>query len=126
MHEVYIFSWKAPKKVPKSLLLFPNSPKLIVINIQDLSEEDKWNKLITESIDNERYILVEEKKVYGNMLKIFAHKELKKDITFVEHGKIKFKSYYNAVLSNKCANFIRFYLNSTRLVFIGCQLEYGK
>lgn len=60
------------------------------------------------------------------MLKIFAHKELKNYISFVEHGKLKFKSYYNTVLSNKCANFIRFNLFNTKLVFIGCQLEKGQ
>jgi hypothetical protein len=58
MCEVYIFSWKAPKKVPKSLLLFPNTPKLIVVSIQDMGEEDKWNQIITEAVDKDRYMVV--------------------------------------------------------------------
>ncbi len=37
MCEVYIFTWKAPKKAAKYLPLFPNTPKIIAINIQDLS-----------------------------------------------------------------------------------------
>lgn len=123
---MYIFSWKAPKKPPKSLFPFPNTPKLIVVGIQDLSEEEKWNKLIGEAVDRERYILVEEKKTNGNMLKVFAARELRADITLVEHGRLKFSSYYNAVLSNKCANFIRFSLASTRLLFVSCQLEKGQ
>jgi hypothetical protein len=73
-HEVYIFTWKAPKKPPKALPLFPNSAKLIVVAIQDLSEEEKWSRLILEAVDRERYLLVEEKKAYGNMLKVFALK----------------------------------------------------
>jgi len=56
------------------------------------------------------------------MLKVFAHKDLNKDISFVEHGKIKFRSYYNTVISNKCATFIRFNVNTTKIVMIGCQL----
>lgn len=56
------------------------------------------------------------------MVKIFAARELRNDISLVEHGRLKFNSYYNAVLSNKCANFIRFSLNNTRFVFVGCQL----
>lgn len=56
------------------------------------------------------------------MLKVFAQKHLKNDITMVEHGKIRFKSYYNAVWSNKCATIIRFNLNTTKLVFVSCQL----
>ena len=58
MNEVYIFTWKAPKKPPKSLPLFPNTPKIIVIGIQDFTEEEKWNLLIIDSIDKERYIPV--------------------------------------------------------------------
>lgn len=59
-------------------------------------------------------------------MKIFAARELRNDISLVEHGRLKFNSYYNAVLSNKCANFIRFSLNNTRFVFVGCQLEKGQ
>jgi hypothetical protein len=44
----------------------------------------------------------------------------------VEHGRLKFGSYYNAVLSNKSACFIRFSLSSTRVVFVSCQLEKGE
>jgi hypothetical protein len=45
-----------------------------VVAIQDLSEEEKWSRLILEAVDRERYLLVEEKKAYGNMLKVFALK----------------------------------------------------
>jgi len=38
--------------------MFPNTPKLIVVSIQDMSEEDKWNQIIFEAVDRERYILV--------------------------------------------------------------------
>ena len=38
MLEIYIFTWKAPKKPPTSMILFPNTPKLIIVSIQDLSE----------------------------------------------------------------------------------------
>jgi hypothetical protein len=60
------------------------------------------------------------------MVKIFAARELRNEISLVEHGRLKFSSYYNAVLSNKCANFIRFSLSNTRFVFVGCQLEKGQ
>jgi hypothetical protein len=32
--DVYIFSWKVPSKVPKSLTLFPTTPHVIAINLQ--------------------------------------------------------------------------------------------
>lgn len=60
------------------------------------------------------------------MLKVFSLRELKPEISGVEHGKVKFTSYYNTVISNKCAVFIRFMLCNTRMVFVSCQLEKGK
>lgn len=56
------------------------------------------------------------------MLKVFSLRELKPEISNVEHGKVKFTSYYNTVISNKCAVFIRFTMCSTRMVFVSCQL----
>ncbi len=56
------------------------------------------------------------------MLKVFSLRELKPEISSVEHGKVKFTSYYNTVISNKCAVFIRFMLFNTKLVFVSCQL----
>ena len=60
------------------------------------------------------------------MLKVFAQKELIKDISFVEQSKMKFRSYYNTVLSNKSAVFIRFSVKTTKIVVLGCQLEKGR
>ena len=44
----------------------------------------------------------------------------------IEQGSIKFRSYYNAFMSNKSANFIRFNLYDSKLTFVGCQLEKGR
>ena len=60
------------------------------------------------------------------MLKVFSLRELKPEISGVEHGKVKFTSYYNTVISNKCAVFIRFMLYNTKMVFVSCQLEKGR
>ena len=65
------------------------------------------------------------KRTNNNILKIFAHKELKNHISLVQHSKIKFSNYYNTLVSNKCANIIRFTLFSSKLVFVSCQLEKG-
>ncbi|CAM5999729.1 unnamed protein product [Sphagnum balticum] len=126
MSSVYLMSWKAPKKIPNSLNLLPNDYRIIAISIQDVGDQDKWSRLVMEAVDKERYILVGEKISSNNLLKVFALKELATRISFVETAKVKFKSYYNTVLSNKCANLVRFNLDNTKLVFCGCQLEYGR
>jgi hypothetical protein len=35
--DIFIFTWKAPKHLPKKLQAFPRDVQLIVISIQDLS-----------------------------------------------------------------------------------------
>jgi hypothetical protein len=62
----------------------------------------------------------------NNLLIVYAHQELKDKISCIEQGSIKFRSYYNAFMSNKSANFIRFNLYDSKLTFVGCQLEKGR
>ena len=57
---------------------------------------------------------------------MYAKTDLKDRIGAVEQGNLKYRSYYNAFISNKSAIFIRFNIDSSKLVFVGCQLEKGR
>ena len=36
--DIYLFTWKPPKKLPPSLTLFPNTSDLIVVSLQEVAE----------------------------------------------------------------------------------------
>ena len=57
---------------------------------------------------------------------VFVKKSMSDIISNVELTKVKFKSMYNTYLSSKCAVIIRFFVHSTRMTFVGVQLEYGR
>jgi hypothetical protein len=44
--DIYVFSWKVPSKPPKSLSLFPTSPDIIVVSLQEMKESEIWSQLI--------------------------------------------------------------------------------
>ena len=62
----------------------------------------------------------------NNLLKIYIQKQLLAMVSNVELTKVKFKSYFNQYMSTKCAVIIRFTYASSKVVFCGCQLEYGR
>ena len=47
-------------------------------------------------------------------------------VSNVELTKVKFRSYFNQYMSTKCAVIIRFTYANSKIVFCGCQLEYGR
>lgn len=123
---MFVLTWKAPKAVPRRLPALPSEPQLLVISIQDLTESDKWLGAIGEAVDKEKYMKVEAQYKNNNLLVVYARHELRERISGIEQGSLKFRSYYNAFMSNKSANFIRFNLFDSKLVFVGCQLEKGR
>lgn len=62
----------------------------------------------------------------NNMLIVYAKASMKARLSAIEQGHLKFRSYYNAFVSNKSANYIRFNVDNSKLVFVGCQLEKGR
>lgn len=36
--DIYIFSWKVPSKTPKSITLFPTTPHIISISLQEVKD----------------------------------------------------------------------------------------
>ena len=124
--DIYIFSWKAPKKIPSSLPLIANNSHLVVIGIQESGDDEKWKKLINDIVDPNHYILVSEKSSNHNILAIYVEKRYKDRVSNVELTKVKFKSVYNQYLSTKCAVIIRLTVDSTKISFIACQMEYGR
>ena len=119
---LYIFTWKAPKHIPKHLLYFPTDVDILVITIQDLTDHDKWLSLLSAAIDKEQYIKVDGQYKNGLLLHVYIRKSLKSRVSNVQMSTIKFRSYYNTFISNKSANLLRMQLDSTKMVFIGCQL----
>lgn len=70
-------TWKSPKKIPASIPLLPNTPDIIAISIQEISEDEKWRNIVAQSIDQHKYMLVSEKISSHNLLMIYSKKELK-------------------------------------------------
>lgn len=81
--DLYLFSWKSPKKMPTSLTLFPNSSDLLAISIQEISDESKWLQLVDEAVDSSHYLPIAKKISNNNLLIIFAKKTLKEHISNV-------------------------------------------
>jgi hypothetical protein len=123
--DIYIFSWKVPSKTPKSITLFPTTPQIISISLQEVKDSEGWSQIIKDAIDD-KYVLIGEKMSNNNLLKIYIQKQLLTMVSNVELTKVKFKSYFNQYMSTKCAVIIRFTYASSKIVFCGCQLEYGR
>ncbi len=62
----------------------------------------------------------------NNILFVFVKAEAQVKISEIELTKVKFKSLFNQVMSTKCGIVIRFSFLDTKIVFCGCQLEYGQ
>jgi hypothetical protein len=104
---------------------FPSDTDLIVISVQDLVEHENWIKVVTQAVPA-NFVKVDFQCISENLLIIFVRDDQKGRISAVEQGNIKFSSYYNTLMSNKSANFIRLNVDSSKLVFVGCQLEKGR
>lgn len=44
--DIYILTWKAPKKIPSSLPLIQNNGQIVVIGIQESTDDELWTRLI--------------------------------------------------------------------------------
>ena len=124
--DIYIWTWKAPKKIPSSLPLIQKNGQLLVIGIQESTDDEQWARLIEEIVDRNQYIEVSRKISNHNILIIYALNAYRERISNIELAKVKFKSGYNQYLSSKCAILIRMMVDSTRICFAGCQMAFGK
>ena len=124
--EVYLMTWKAPSHTPKKLCPLYINSEIVVISIQDSHEHEKWIEMIEQAIQISRYIKVDGQYKNNNLLLVYCKRELKQRVSKVQQCSLKFRSYYNTFISNKSAGILRMQVDSTKLVFVGCQLQKGR
>ena len=72
--------------------------------------------------ENDRYITIMRFGFANNLLIVIAKETLKERLSNIENSAVPFGNY----LSSKCAVLIRMVIDDTPIVFIGCQLDYGR
>lgn len=145
---IHVLSWKVSNLAVPADLIPIKSCDVLVVGLQELESSSmfgfksineekvqKWETYFLKCLDQankirssnsshdaDKFIPVRRLGSSNNLIMVLAKEDLKDRLSDIETSAVPFGNY----LSSKCAVLIRMEIDDTPIVFIGCQLDYGR